>query len=180
MTPEALDKAMRTAARIWVRDRSWRQASVASGVPTGTLRDWNALTTQTPKALRWKEIVGEIEAELAGQPVHGKLVTTEGFKTPESFCDHWSLEAAKVQVETMVDPEAGRRDRLDASRFVAALGGHTPVSKAVVIAAPIDDRLAAQILGAIAQTQLADNEAQARLVDYTSDPQPQQTQETPS
>lgn len=144
-TPEKFAAAIKIAAHTILEGGSYMQASRASGISFNTLRGWNK-NTATKGGQVWRATL-EIEAKARNVKPNGEPlekpevpgVSTGGFETPEQLADHWSLEATKVQVEVMVDPEAPRRDRLDAAKHIQALGGHSPVSRSIVVSAPLDN-----------------------------------------
>lgn len=131
------------------------QASRASGIAFNTLRSWHK-DTKTRAGQVWRATL-ELEAmarkvTIKGEPLEAPPkpeVKTEGFKTPESLADHWSTEATRIQIELMVDPGAPRRDRLDAAKHIQALGGHSPVSKSIVVSAPLDNPKVAEAFLAV-------------------------------
>ncbi len=157
-----LVEVMHQIAKLRLTGATWPKIAEIVGVSKWTMLSWE----RRPKGrmgLLWRSVLAE-EAALRKMPDpkadENKLDTT-GFETPEQFCDHWSLEAARIQVETMLDVKANRRERIDASKRVQDLGGHSPINRSVVITAPLDDpRTRDALLGVLAEVkQLKSSEA---------------------
>lgn len=153
--PEKFAAALKLAAHTVLEGGSYMEASRASGISFNTLRGWQKKTDSKGGRI-WRATL-EIEAKsrrvtVKGEPLEGPpvpIVSTDGFKSPEHLADHWSLEATKRQVEIMVDPETSRRDRLDVAKHIQALGGHSPVSKSIVVSAPLDNPQVAEAFLAV-------------------------------
>lgn len=144
---------LRKAITVRLARGSWKQAEHDSGIQMKRLMYWHTHPHSKPGA-RWHTLYAlmarERENTIAEKLAPPKEVTTEGFQSPEQLCDHWSPEAARIQIETMLDPDANRRDRLEAASKVLALGGHSPVTKSVVVSAPLNDpKVAALVVGAL-------------------------------
>lgn len=157
---------MRQAAFARLRGASLREAAELSGLAHETLRKWQK---QPEKAAgqRWRKVQEEVATELSleGGP---QAVTVDGFESPEALCDHWSLEAARVQIEVMRDPQSSRKDKLDAAKRVQELGGHSPVNKTIVVSAPLNDpRTAEMVLGVLGEMRGVRAESTERLGRFT-------------
>ena len=153
--PDRFASALKIAAHTILEGGSFMQASRASGIAFDTLRGWHKNTSSRGGTV-WRATL-EVEAKarkvkVSGEPLDEAPrpeVKTEGFKTPESLANHWSTEATRIQIELMVDPDAPRRDRLDAAKHIQALGGHSPVSKSIVVSAPLDNPKVAEAFLAV-------------------------------
>ena len=158
--PSIFVEQVRKAAQCKVDGGSMRHAAHVSGLSYNTLISWTKPEKAESRSGKlWRQMLEQCAARRGVDPVTGErpakpAVSTEGFESPEQLCDRWSLEAARVQVECMVDPEAPRKDRLDAAKRVQDLGGHSPVNRSVVITAPLDDpRLANVLMGVLAEVK---------------------------
>lgn len=156
--PDKFLSAMRAGARARLENRSWRDAARESGIPYATLKAWQK-KPDGKSARVWRAILEEeaIKARMTpeGQPIEETRVTTEGFETPEQLAEAWALHATKVQIEAMLDPKAARKERIDAAKRIQDLSGHSPVSKSVVITAPLDDpRVAKSIMSILEEVKL--------------------------
>lgn len=148
---------VRLAARARLEGRSWICAARESGIPYNTLKSWQKAPT-SKGALFWFATL-EAEGIKAGLDKEGerlpeekpRTVTLEGYSTPEQLADAYSLDATKIQIETMLDEKAGRKERLEAARRIQDLGGHSPVSKSVVLTSPLEDKRVAAALFAVLQ-----------------------------
>lgn len=154
--PAKWQAMVRLAARARLEGRSWICAARESGIPYNTLKSWQKAPT-SKGALFWFATL-EAEGIKAGIDKDGErlpekelTVTTDGFQTPEQLADHWSLEATRIQVEAMLDEKAGKKERLEAAKRIQDLGGHSPVSKSVVITSPLEDKRVAAALFAVLQ-----------------------------
>lgn len=156
--PERWMRMVRLAARARIEGRSWADACRESGIPFQTLKSWTRFPERKTSRI-WKAVLEE-EAKLhkvtpEGTPLppeeKAPEVKVEGFQSPEALADHWSLWATKVHIETMLDPRAARRERNEAAKRIQDLGGHSPVSRSVVITAPIEDRKVAAALFSVLQ-----------------------------
>lgn len=152
--PAKWQAMVRLAARARLEGRSWIVAARESGIPYNTLKSWQKAPT-SKGALFWFATL-EAEGIKAGLDKEGErlpdkefVVTTEGFKSPEELAEHWAIEATRIQVETMLDEKSGRKDRLDAAKHIQGLSGHSPISKSVVVSAPLDDPRVAKAIMAV-------------------------------
>lgn len=146
-SPEVFMAAVRKAAQLIARNGTWKQAAQESGFSKQVLRKWDS-ASETKMGKVWLTAIADEKAIADGKPAPStiKRVDITGFKSPEHFCDHWSMEAARVQVEVMLDEKALRKERVDAAKRVQDLGGHSPINRSVVISAPLDNPAVAQAL----------------------------------
>ena len=154
--PKKWDEMIRVAAKSRLGGNSWRNVAQESGISINTLFSWDR-NPETRVGKRWKSAM-QAEAVAAGTDLSGHRldidlpgVTSEGFETPKELCNHWAVEAARVQIEMMIDPKVAKKDRLEASKRVQDIGGHSPVNKSMVLTAPLNDPGTAQLLLAVLQ-----------------------------
>lgn len=154
--PEQYISRVRIAARARLEGASWFAAATQSAIPYETLKSWSKQPLSRGGKV-WRAVTAELAAQMGTTPQGDVIeppppivVSTDGFTSPEQFCDRWSLDAARVQVECMLDKAVPKRERLTAASRIQDLGGHSPISRSVVITAPLDDpRLAAALLGVL-------------------------------
>ena len=169
--PEKAMAAMRMGARMSVEGRGWIEIARATQIPYNTLKSWQRNRTGK-RALVWHTLVEQEAASMRALPdgtpiedLRPVRVDTEGFSSPAQLANHYSIEATRIQVELMLDGKAPRKERLDASKHIQALGGHSPISKSIVITAPIEDRKVAAALFDVLQ-EVRSMSAPPRQIEY--------------